>query len=500
MKDFLSSLFSPAGLFLVTLLAARLMFAQQIGLELSPDEAYYWDWSRHLAWGYFSKPPMVAWLIHFFTKYLGTSEYSIRVPAALCGTFYLALLYYLGQRLFDRKVGLWAAFAAAASPLASIYSFVMTIDPPLLFFWAWALCLGWQAAENKKLRDFVFLGLVWGLGLLTKQTMMAFLAMYFLWLGLDPQRRPLLRHPGPYLALILSLTLLAPNLLWNAKHHWVTFKHTATHFEEKAFSLEGPARFFLEQAVVITPVLFSLMLFVFYTFVRSEKLKKNSALFYLFVLSAIPLFLVAPLSFLRKVNANWPYPFYASGYLLLSALILRGNWPQGRGPLLRRLFFLGVVLGMMIAVAIYHLPRKPQDFPPKVQRLLYKFYGWKDLAHTTAKYLKNGEFIATTKRHYAAELAFYLPGRPETYVFWSGTIESQYDLWDGLSERVCQDGILVLKSQEEARRLAACFEELEFLEHWEKEIFGKTRRVLIYRGHHLNPCPYLGQSSAERLP
>src|SRR6187549_3191838 len=32
-------------------------------LELYPDEAQYWLWSRHLDFGYFSKPPVVAWLI-----------------------------------------------------------------------------------------------------------------------------------------------------------------------------------------------------------------------------------------------------------------------------------------------------------------------------------------------------------------------------------------------------------------------------------------------------
>ncbi len=496
MKNFLSSLFSPAGLFLVTLLAARLMFAQQIGLELSPDEAYYWDWSRHLAWGYFSKPPMVAWLIHLFTKYLGTSEYSVRVPAVLCGTFYLAFVYYLGQRLFDRKVGLWAAFAAAASPLASIYSFVMTIDPPLLFFWAWALCLGWQAAESQKLKDFLFLGLIWGLGLLSKQTMVAFIGMYFLWLYLDREKRPLLKKAGPYLAVGTAFFLLLPNLLWNAKHGWITFRHTSKHFEEEFFSLLGPGRFLLEQAGVITPVTFFLLLFVFYVFLQREKLRKNSHLLYLFVLSAVPLALVTPLSFFRPVNANWPYPFYTAGYIFLAALILRAKWPGTWGPILRRLFFFGTLFGMFIALAVYHLPRKPSDFPPKVQRLLYKFYGWKEMAAYGAKHLRKGDLVIASKRHYASELAFYLPGRPRTYVFWQGEFKSQYDLWDGLSEKLCQDALVVLKSEGEAQRLARCFDQLEFLGAWEKEIFGKRRRVLFYRGHHLNLCPYLGPESA----
>jgi hypothetical protein len=194
------------------------------------------------------------------------------------------------------------------------------------------------------------------------------------------------------------------------------------------------------------------------------------------------------------VNANWPYPFYASGYVLLAALILRGNWPERQRFFLRKIFFLGTVLGMLVALAVYQLPRRPSHFPSAAQRLLYKFCGWKDLAQNVSHHMKE-EIVITSRRDYAAELAFYLPGKPQTYVFWQGSIRSQYDLWDGLSEKICSDAILVLKKTKEARKISSCFDELEYLGRWEREIFGKKRKVHLYRGHHLNPCPYLGPTS-----
>ena len=497
MKGFLSALFSPAGLFLLVLLAARLTFIQQIGLELSPDEAYYWDWSRHLAWGYYSKPPMVAWIIHFFTKNLGNTEYAVRVPAALLGTLYLAFIYYLGQHLFDRRVGLWAALAAAATPLASIYSFVMTIDPPLLFFWSLALCVGWQAAQNRRLIDFLFLGVVIACGLLTKQTMFAFLVVYLLWLYVDRVNYSWFKEWKIYCMLVVVLVLVSPNIVWNIKNNWIMFKHTHEHFQGQDFFLLGPFLFLLEQAGVITPIIFSLMLFVFYTFIRSPKLKRNRPLSYLFCMSALPLIMVLPLSFLRKVNANWPYPFYSSAYVLLSALVLYGKWPKNTALFWRRLFYLGVCLGMFIAFLIYQIPRTPNIFPLPLQKLLYKFSGWKDLANFVQKNRDPYEIIIASRRQYASELSFYLPDHPRVYTYWTGRVRSQYDIWDDLLSQRGKNVLLVLKNKKEIQKLKACFEDLFLVGRWEKYLFGKKRKVWLYRGQRLRLCPYLGPESSE---
>ncbi|OAG28490.1 ArnT family glycosyltransferase [Thermodesulfatator autotrophicus] len=491
MKNFLNSLFSPAGLILLVLLAGRISFIQLIGLNLSPDEAYYWDWSRQLAWGYYSKPPMIAWLIHVSTHILGVSEYGIRVPAALFHTAFLAFIFYLGKRLFDEKVGFWAMVAAAASPLSAIYSFVMTIDPPLFAFWALALCLAWQAAESQKTRDFFFLGLVAGLGLLTKQTMLAFLFFFFVWLAVSPEKRPLLKSFKPYLVVLIVFLMIFPNLLWNFRHGWITFKHTSHHFEEEGLNFLGPIIFLVEQAGVITPIVFGLMLFVFALFLVKEKLRQNERLLFLFVFSALPLALVLPLSFLRKVNANWPYPFYEAGFIMLSALILRGAWSSSQKRLLRGLFFGGVILGMLVMLATYQLARTPEIFPPKVQRLLYKFTDWRDFADRVQKERKTQELVITLRRDYASELAFYLPDRPRTYTFWQGYIKSQYDLWDGLHQRLGENAILVLSSQAEAKKYSSCFDKVVFLGQYEKNVFGKKRRAVIFKGYNLKTCPYL---------
>ena len=60
-------------------------------LDLAPDEAHYWDWSRQLDWSYYSKGPLVAWLIHascwlagdWATAHCGNAMPAVRLPAAV---------------------------------------------------------------------------------------------------------------------------------------------------------------------------------------------------------------------------------------------------------------------------------------------------------------------------------------------------------------------------------------------------------------------------------
>ncbi|WP_456371394.1 glycosyltransferase family 39 protein [Thermodesulfatator atlanticus] len=491
MKNFFSWLFSAGGLVLLVLLGGKITFLQQIWLNLSPDEAYYWDWSRVLDWGYYSKPPMVAWIIHLSSHVIGHSEYGVRVPAAFLNAAFLAFVYYLGRRLFDEKVGFWAMIAAAASPIAAVYGFVMTIDPPLFAIWALALCLAWNAVETQKTQDFIILGVVIGLGLLTKQTMVAFLFCFFLWLWLT--QKSLFYTIKPYLAALIAFIIYLPNLIWNAKHGWITFLHTSHHFEEQRFNLEGPLRFLVEQAVVITPITLFLILFVFSLFVKREKLRQNEKISFLFVFSAVPLGLVLPLSFIREVNANWPYPFYIAAFVMLSALILRGAWKPAQKRLMRGLFFAGIFLGMVVMLATYQLARTPEKFPPKIQMLLYKFSGWSAFAKEVQSLRQDGEIIITVRRDFASEMAFYLPDHPRTFTFWQGYIKSQYDLWDGLPSQIGKNAILLLNNKEEGKKFAACFENIEFLNTFEQNNFGRKRKAAIFRGYSLKACPYLAR-------
>src|SRR3954462_3438490 len=101
-------------------LAATLVLAAACGhlaylaldcpLDLAPDEAHYWDWSRHLDWSYYSKGPLVAWLVRLSCElfggwsehFTGSLMFAVRVPAVVCGSLLLASLYALTSQVFAR--------------------------------------------------------------------------------------------------------------------------------------------------------------------------------------------------------------------------------------------------------------------------------------------------------------------------------------------------------------------------------------------------------------
>src|SRR5260221_14037730 len=93
----------------IAITAARLVLLAVQSADLYPDEAQYWFWAQHPALGYYSKPPLVAWVIALTTGLFGDSEFAIRVAAPLLHAAAAFFIYAIGARLYDRRTGVWAA-------------------------------------------------------------------------------------------------------------------------------------------------------------------------------------------------------------------------------------------------------------------------------------------------------------------------------------------------------------------------------------------------------
>lgn len=67
-------------------------------------------------------PPLYAYLLHFYFPLAGYSEFALRFFSIFFGTATIALVFALGKRMFDARVGLLAAIFAAVAPFAVQYS------------------------------------------------------------------------------------------------------------------------------------------------------------------------------------------------------------------------------------------------------------------------------------------------------------------------------------------------------------------------------------------
>ena len=495
----------------------RLLYAMIVPLDLVHDEAYYWDWSRQLDWGYYSKPPMVAWLIALSTSLGGSSAFAVRVPAILLGTAGLGWMYLLAARLYGRQAGFWAALIAAATPGNAAMSLLMTIDAPLLFCWGAALYMFWRMLERGPRQMLWLTGAVVsvGFGLLSKQTMLGFLALGGLFVLTSHDDRRELTRPNFWVWLLGALSFLAPVAWWNSQHGWVTIQHTSGHFAGdhvdwiKRLSRSG--EFVAGQLGVISPVTCFLLVAVMCgAFLAFRRLGRKER--FLLCFSGLPLAGVYVLSLMRRVEPNWPAPFYLSAMVLLVGAGLK-RFPFSAWPLIREshLVRAAAVGGMTVAVA-YLIPFGWGLQGSKLDATV-RLRGWQQLASAVAQrfatFPRPGKtfIMVTSGRAVASELAFYLPHQPRVYLWnYGDQIVSQYDLWGGPTEKADWDALIVTpKGGTAPPELAAQFARVEDCGEIAVPIgAGRSHTYRIWRGVRfgtLPETPYLAErvSTSTRL-
>lgn len=434
---------------------ARLLYLALFPHSLIGDEAYYWDWGRHLDWGYYSKPPFIGWLMALADFVGGGSAFGIRIFAVLFGTGSLVTLYALGCRLYRPGVGFWAAAASLASPGTASLSLLLTIDAPLVFFWSVALYAFWRLVEagGRTIAWSLVLLLALGLGHLTKQMMWLFPLIGLLFILAQSPTRPLLRRPLLWGAFLGSYLFLTPPILWNLRHGWVTAEHTRHHFESAAQGLldhlASFGGFLVSQLGALSPFVAALMVVVLYGTGRLLRyLSLQERFLWLFCAPALAVFLL--LSLRQEVFPNWPAVYYGPAFLLIAAwhcelLSLRGL------DRLRNWFLPSLAVGYGLVLAVYASPFVLNFFELGGTR--YDFFtrlrGWKELAaevqEVRAQLPPSAHLVIVGHRDNVSQLAFHLPDQPVVYHYTeSGRIESQYQVWGGPGPELAGTDALIL--------------------------------------------------------
>jgi 4-amino-4-deoxy-L-arabinose transferase-like glycosyltransferase len=198
-------------------------------IDLSGDEAQYWDWSRALDWSYYSKGPLVAYIIRASTELTGSNQmWAVRLPALLFAVATSVLTYWLTRRLFKSdRLALGVVLLTHLVPMFVAGSLLMTIDPPYFFCWGLASAFLALATIEEKRWAWIGVGLALGVGTLAKYGMLIWPVGMVCFLLIDPWSRKWLKTPWPWVAVGIGLLFLTPPVVWNVKHHWVTIKHVA---------------------------------------------------------------------------------------------------------------------------------------------------------------------------------------------------------------------------------------------------------------------------------
>ena len=295
------------------------------GLHLHGDEAQYWVWSENFEFGYFSKPPLIAWIIGAATAVCGEGESCIRAASPLLHGITALFVALTANRLFDRKTALMAGLVFLTLPAVSFSALIISTDVPLLTCWAmalWALTGLSEGRGRGAVRWSVLLGIAIGAGLLAKYAMSYFLISAGLLVFYDTAfRRALFTRPM-ILAALLALVIVSPNLIWNLSTGWATIGHTAgnANLGGNLFNPDQFAGFIGAQFGIMGPLLFPVIGWGLYLWGRG-RLNEDERLLLLFTVPV--LLIVTALAFLARANANWAATAYVAGSILVTRLLIR---------------------------------------------------------------------------------------------------------------------------------------------------------------------------------
>lgn len=330
---------------IVLLTAYRGWVLTHHGFTLYIDEAYYWLWSRELAWGYFSKPPMIAAIIAFTTGLCGDSPSCVRVGALFLHPVTALLLYATGRHLFNPATGFWAALIYLTMPAMAMSSLVISTDVALMLFWSAALYAFWRALESGAWIWWLAAALSLGLGLMSKYTMVLFGLFALLYLLTGSAHRGWWRDWKPWAATAVALAVFLPNLWWNLANDFPTLRHTAdiSKLDEGGLKPDELGGFFFSQFGVFGPLLFAVLL---WTGLRAGSLWRDDRYRYLLLFSLSFLLVICLQALLGRAHPNWAAPTYAGGSVLVAAWLLRRDR--------RRLLAAGVALNLALGILFHH--------------------------------------------------------------------------------------------------------------------------------------------------
>ncbi len=291
-------------LFLIPAILIKLIAIYFTNFDLFGDEAQYWIWSQKIDYGYFSKPPLLSWIIAGFSFFFGNSFEALKIIPIIFYFFTSYTIYLLSYELYkDKYFSIVVSLSFYLLPAVSVSSFLLSTDVVLIFFWSLSLWILIKIQKKPIFLNFLLLGIFLGLSFLAKYAAVYFLISLLLCVFFDEKiRKVFLDNVFNSMCFLFTVFLIVlPNILWNLNNQWVTFDHTSDNigFERVGFNFFQGLEFLLTQAVMMGPVLF----FSFVFLIKKNKLTFQTKFLLFF---SVPIFFIVFVeSVLVRANANW---------------------------------------------------------------------------------------------------------------------------------------------------------------------------------------------------
>lgn len=440
-------------------------FLQYTQIGLGPDEAQYWTWSQALDWGYYSKPPGIAWQIAAGTQLFGNTVLGVRFFSILMAFALSIVTYALAAacRCLP-KTCFWAGVAMALSPLGLLNSYLAITDVGLVVFWGIACAIIASALATNRIPKFYLLGFVILLGALFKWP------IYFFWVfvvGLCYWHRDWLNRKL-IVGIGISLLGLLPSIIWNSSHQWATFRHVGSTMAGGSGNASQVAmkgnffEFMGAQVLLVSPIFFVLLVLALVRILKKDN-RPNEALLFSGITCLIPLVGFSLYSLFYKTQGNWCDYIYPGGFVLMAWYACE---QMKRGT---RWLYGGAALSLGLTVLVFNLPL-PYKMNPFKSNL-----GWPELASALGKqgYDSQEHFLFSDRYQTSSLLSFYANKQKRAYFLnLNGIRLNQFSFWPSLAdEQQGKNGYFVLveneakaeKLDEYKEKLQKYFSQVEYL-------------------------------------
>jgi len=308
---------AAAALIVLLVTALRLAALALTQADIFVDEAQYWLWGQNLDFGYYSKPPLIAWVIRGMTDLAGSdSGFWIRFPAPLFHGATAMILATWAAQLFDPRTALWTAIGYVTLPITAVGSIMISTDTIMAPFLAAGLLFYWRLVDAGRLRDALLAGAMIGVAFLAKYAGIYFFLGAALAAFVLPSFRPSIRNTIALLAAFV--VVISSNIVWNLANDLTTAQHTMDNVSWIRGAGEGPLlhplallEFLATQFLVGGPILVAAIILS----VRSPNPSIRALL--LFALPVVAL--VSLQALLSRAYGNWAFAAYLPGTLAATA-------------------------------------------------------------------------------------------------------------------------------------------------------------------------------------
>ncbi len=453
-------------------------------LPLTPQEAYYWSWSRDLSLSYFDHPPLASYSIWLTSSIFGQNIFGIKLAAVLWFLGMNILWGKLIQEMFENvEQTFWTLLALNASIVFELYGFVITPDTPLLFAWTATIFALWKLIRSEDAKWWYIAGFFMGLAWLGKYSGIMLVPSVLLFVLASKTQRKWLLTPHPYLGVLIAIITFAPVLIWNANHDWISFafqgsRRTASMGQ---WELRFVGELFGSQFFILTPYLFVLVFATINRFGRKLFSGLEDKILLLLSSGLVTSLVFIAVSFRSLVKMNWLAPAYWS-------LIILGIYYLFQNPSRLKRMKVGIfssILFLGIGVSVVTIPDVPLGEGNT-------WSGWKNAAQEVDTIQDSLEaageapFVFSTNYKASSLLKFYMEDQPRTYAQdIIGKPALQFDIWEKEEVLEGRTGILVADNRREykfkSKKIQPYFDEITKLRTIRIENFNQpVRKIEIY--------------------